>query len=223
MSKVNFSIRIEADEDSISVTRIFPERPLAEFFGPELSPFSCIRIIRHLCRYIEEKEAEYTEMVEGEQQESDRGIRQERERDKFLSQIRGFFESAPRRPGVYAIRCTGSGKSYVGATKNLATRIKSHAYVISSDFARVNSLCKDNNSLPTDNNSLYADLIEYGIGSLKIDVLEVVDSLSNLHEREKFWTDKLDSVSNGYNPARPVPNHTWKEESPSEDIFQTSD
>ncbi len=89
-----------------------------------------------------------------------------------------------RTCGIYGLRCTLTGKWYVGETKGkFSDRWNAYARLKCAGQPK-----------------LYAALTKYGYANFEPVVLEMcpVDK-KILYEREIFWIDALDSYNNGYN------------------------
>lgn len=91
-----------------------------------------------------------------------------------------------KKSGVYLITCTINGKSYVGASKDIAMRLSTHY----TREARKGSA------------PLYRDMRKYGLEHFIWRVLEYCDRTSLL-ECEKKWYHKLNPE---YNLVEPVAN-----------------
>ncbi len=85
-------------------------------------------------------------------------------------------------PGIYKITHVASGKVYVGQSQNIAKRIVTHARVAG---------CRH----------LWNALQKYGLNAFSVDLLERVDDISALDEREQFWISATGSQDTnlGYN------------------------
>jgi group I intron endonuclease len=84
--------------------------------------------------------------------------------------------------GIYLIRNTINDKVYVGQSKNVLTRISQHKNLCHSVHLR-NAIKK------------------YGWDKFEVSILEYVDNLSQLTEREQYWLNTLDACNPevGYN------------------------
>lgn len=87
--------------------------------------------------------------------------------------------------GVYRIRNKVNGKSYVGSSQWVRKRCRAHAQKMLRG-AHCNSALKNAVS-------------KYGAGAFEFSLLEAVNDLSKLVEREQHWIDELDAVASGYN------------------------
>lgn len=98
--------------------------------------------------------------------------------------MNNFFTNIPEYNGigVYALINNRTGKMYIGASKNVYTRIKQHIY---SPTAAIE---KD---------------VELG-DTFHVEILEKLPSGSNQFDmfgREKYFIDLYDSINHGYNKA----------------------
>jgi len=81
---------------------------------------------------------------------------------------------------VYLVTNNKNSLRYVGQTKDIIKRIDNH---------------KKNKS-----SAIYADIKKYGLISFSIVVLETCETYLDALNREKFWIEKLSTISpNGYN------------------------
>lgn len=94
------------------------------------------------------------------------------------------MESIPKKSGIYQIRNLVNGKVYVGSTVNLHRRALAH----------FNKLQHHNHH----SIKLQRAYNKYGLDKLTFEVLEYVEE-ENLLEREQYYIDTLEAVSNGYN------------------------
>ena len=98
--------------------------------------------------------------------------------------MNNFFTNIPEYNGigVYALINNRTGKMYIGASKNVYTRIKQHIYSPTS------AIEKD---------------VESG-DTFHVEILEKLPSGSNQFDmfgREKYFIDLYDSINHGYNKA----------------------
>jgi group I intron endonuclease len=90
-----------------------------------------------------------------------------------------------RRSGLYRIRNTRNGKSYVGSAVVLAERLYSH---------------RRHPDRGTHRNTKLGDAwSKHGADAYVLEILEVVADRSLLIEREQHWIDRLGSYAGGYN------------------------
>lgn len=97
--------------------------------------------------------------------------------------------------GIYGIRCSATGKWYVGAGIDAEKRVAYHFYAMKT--------------WPHEK-QMSEDAAKYGIESFEWCILENVSDISLLTKREQFWIDKLDSIKNGYNKQNSGRHHTWQ-------------
>lgn len=91
--------------------------------------------------------------------------------------------------GIYMILNSIDGKAYVGKSKKIEARFRSHKWALNK------SICvKDCNRY------LYNSVKKYGIENFKFIVIEVLENDDKtLSERELFWMIALDTINYGYN------------------------
>lgn len=99
-----------------------------------------------------------------------------------------------RMPGIYGILNTQNGKIYVGSSINSMSR-RWHLHE--------SRLKSGGHSNP----HLVASYEKYGPGSFKYIVLEMVDDLDKITEREQWWIDKMRDVSPGVYNMMPAERH----------------
>jgi group I intron endonuclease len=92
--------------------------------------------------------------------------------------------------GIYAIKHVVSGKVYIGQSVNIAKRIKSHRKEAECTYLRNAIKC-------------------YGWDAFEVCVLEKIDDVASLNEREQYWMDTMQSYnhSRGYNIATKAGSH----------------
>lgn len=86
--------------------------------------------------------------------------------------------------GIYGIKNAKNQNWYVGQGEDVVARWREHLK------------CMDDPKYP-----IHIDMAE-DITSFEFHILEVVDDVNDLDEREKFWIAKLDAYENGYNLTR---------------------
>ena len=87
---------------------------------------------------------------------------------------------------IYKIVNDINGKMYVGkTTESIEKRFKDHIRKVNDEVA-----CQ---------RPLYRAMKKYGIQNFHIEIIEQVDDVDLLSEREIFWITALDTYSNGYN------------------------
>lgn len=89
------------------------------------------------------------------------------------------------KSGVYIIKNTVTEKLYVGSTNNFSVRWKRH-------------ICDLNKQTHT-GIKLQRAWNKYGSLAFEFCVIEYVDNLASLMEREQHWLNTLKSVELGYN------------------------
>lgn len=97
------------------------------------------------------------------------------------------FDYKTIKSGVYMIKNKKINKIYVGSSKNLHTRIRDHQY----------KLYKNTH----ENMYLQKDWNEYGDEFFIVEIIEYVNELNELKNREQYWLDRLKSYhrDKGYN------------------------
>ena len=88
--------------------------------------------------------------------------------------------------GIYIVTNKKNGKFYIGQSKVAVGVRKVHHLV---HLRRNIHYCKD----------WQEDFNKYGEDAFEWDVLEEVNDLSKLDEREIYWIDKMDAIHKGYN------------------------
>lgn len=98
--------------------------------------------------------------------------------------------------GIYILRNTITGKHYIGQAKCIANRLREH-------------LRKRNGKTSNPFSLLYRSARKHGWGAFEWSVLERVEDIQNIDEKEKFWIEKLRACdrSIGYN-LHPDPKTT---------------
>lgn len=85
--------------------------------------------------------------------------------------------------GVYKITHIGSGKSYIGISKNIHRRWVQHKSWVNTKNRR---------------SAIYAAMQKYGIDAFSWQVIEQCDA-DSLEDRERHWIVVFDTFNNGYN------------------------
>lgn len=116
-----------------------------------------------------------------------------REKNRGVNWAKRLYKGLPAKPGVYRLICKNTGKYYVGATNNIYTRTKQHLYHISKD-----------------DHPMSEDVLTFGVESLEIEILELVDDESELAERERYWIGKYpkDDLYNTH--LVPIEHEQWR-------------
>lgn len=89
--------------------------------------------------------------------------------------------------GIYMIECCVNNKKYIGSSSNITHRFVDH----------ISSLIKNKHH----NKYLQRAWCKYGIDNFNFVVIELVNNLENLYEKEEEWIKKLNTTDNslGYN------------------------
>lgn len=97
--------------------------------------------------------------------------------------------------GVYYIKNLVDNKYYIGSSKNIDKRIKTHKQHLSKGCHNCRTLQKDYDNL--------------GISNFIFDILEIVNSEEHLTAYEKYYIYKYDAIVKykGYNEKFPTSNH----------------
>jgi len=97
------------------------------------------------------------------------------------------WETIMRTGLIYKLTSKTTNKSYVGQTINLKNRLRKHKH--------------DKVKNPK-TNSLQYDLQRYGFSDFKLTIIEDNIPPSKLDDCEKYWIEKLDTITHGYNIAK---------------------
>lgn len=91
--------------------------------------------------------------------------------------------------GIYLLRCVVNNKVYVGQSQNIYQRIMEHK-------SRIKSTTKNYQST-----RIYLAIKKYGPENFMVEVLEKVEDLSIIDDREQYYLDYFNSTNNkiGYN------------------------
>lgn len=87
----------------------------------------------------------------------------------------------PKAPGIYCIRNAVSGRVYVGSAIALATRLIVHEVALRA--GKHHSI------------RLQRSWAKHGAGAFAFTVLELVEDVAGLLDREQHWIDRLDAAS----------------------------
>ena len=106
--------------------------------------------------------------------------------------------------GIYGIKNKELGQWYIGQAKNIMDRWREHLKDL------------DDPKYP-----LHIDMAE-NVTNFEFHILEVVDDVSQLDDREKYWIDYYDSYLNGYNLTRGgrVPTRGFRLTVDPKEVFQ---
>lgn len=88
--------------------------------------------------------------------------------------------------GIYLIKNTQNGKVYIGSSKNISERWKSHVRDLSNNCHHSIKLQRSWNQTKSKTNFIF-------------EIIELVDDESTLFEREQYYIDQFDAYKNGYN------------------------
>lgn len=97
---------------------------------------------------------------------------------------------------IYCITNLTNNKKYVGETKDYNRRFSQHKFYGEQGYQSL----KKYNKGSFEKSGLYKDIKEIGIDNFKFEVLEICQYEDRL-KREKFWIEKFDSYTNGYNDS----------------------
>lgn len=129
-----------------------------------------------------------------------------REKNAGVQWAKNLYKGLPAKPGIYQLTCKRTGMHYVGASNNIHTRIKQHLYKISKD-----------------EHPMSEDVLDYGVETLAVKVLEIVDDENILRDREQHWLDQYpkDDLYNSQSSKR---HQNWSEtyEERLENEYQTN-
>ncbi len=97
----------------------------------------------------------------------------------------------PKTSGVYCLHCIPTGKKYIGGTTDLRRRIQKH-----KDNAR------------TSQSKLYQDIRKYGFESFIVGMIEEIDDIDLINEREPYFINLFNTIDEGYNKknVQPLPS-----------------
>ena len=87
---------------------------------------------------------------------------------------------------IYKIVNNITGKTYVGQTKNYRIRMNGHRSSYNNPNSRLYNM------------QLYKDMREIGIENFSFEIIEECNE-DELLDKERYWTEKLDTFYNGYN------------------------
>lgn len=97
--------------------------------------------------------------------------------------------------GVYKITNTITNEFYIGCSSNIERRWRDHK-------TRYKNIADKEY-----NKKLYVAMREYGIDNFSFEILEKVEDICKMYEREKFYIDSLNAHENGYNEDYGKENH----------------
>lgn len=87
--------------------------------------------------------------------------------------------------GIYQIRNLINNKIYIGSSRNLSQREKAHFRQLELNKHHSIKLQRAYN--------------KYGKNNFKFEIIELVNNIEELLNREQYWIDKLNAVNDGYN------------------------
>lgn len=87
--------------------------------------------------------------------------------------------------GIYKIVCIKTNRVYVGSSINITNRWKDHLWLLKNNVHHSKALQNAWN--------------KYGNSQFSFEILEELESNTNIIEREQYWIDKLQAYSKGYN------------------------
>jgi group I intron endonuclease len=90
-------------------------------------------------------------------------------------------------PAIYKITNSANGMFYIGSALSVGKRWQQHRWRLKRGIH--------------ENQKLQHAWNKYGGHSFSIEILESVNEVSLIIQREQFWIDKLDPIKNGYNIA----------------------
>lgn len=97
------------------------------------------------------------------------------------------------KSGIYCIKNHINDKCYIGSTKNISERKLQHLYLLKMGKHHATKLQSFVN--------------KYGIDCIYFEVIELVESINELKNREQFYLDKISpffnsTLQSNYNPLR---------------------
>jgi len=103
------------------------------------------------------------------------------------------------RPGIYKITCNVDGRVYVGKSVVIGKRWASHRQGVQEAHDRHHRNPGPDNYPDSITNSL----VRHGLAQHKFEVIEFVDDVERLNERERYWIDALGVMdqTRGFNRA----------------------
>lgn len=87
-----------------------------------------------------------------------------------------IYKDLPTKPGIYLLSCKKTDAVYIGASKNIRGRIRSHLTEMKTMSSHV----------------LYNDFHEHGHDSIEVKILELAESEKGLARLEVKWQQKYD-------------------------------
>lgn len=102
--------------------------------------------------------------------------------------------------GIYKIANTENGQAYIGRSTDIENRWKQHRDDLEKGIHHSYKLQR-----------CYDQLSDKSM--LKYEVVEIVDDISDMPEREQYYYDQYDSYNNGYNCCQYADNPKYKKHS----------
>jgi group I intron endonuclease len=106
---------------------------------------------------------------------------------------------SPYRSGIYGIRCLVDNRVYVGQARNMGKRWASHRH----ELDRGRKSYSEKTYVSPD--PLYHSWNVHGADMHRFCVLESVDEIAMLTERERYWIQKLNSMDPKFGFNRMLP------------------
>ncbi len=184
------SFQVIVDDGQIQIIKLHPEGPLEDFFDTEaIESSEILEAINYLSTYEFHKQKRKEEF-------RDKEIEKEKARSRAYIDTGRITNGLPKSQGIYVIKCSGNNKVYVGASKNIKARVKTHVYQMTAD----------------DSSHPLAECIsDFGIESITAEVVELVDNREELSKREQHWIEEFDSIDNGYNKIKSNGHFSWQD------------
>lgn len=107
--------------------------------------------------------------------------------------------ASERVAGVYGLFCRPTQRWYIGASVDVHRRIKTHFYELKT-FAPFGH-----------KGQIGEDFLMYGATAFETIILEVVEDLNLLFERELYWANLAKAETHGYNLQAPGQNRHWSD------------
>lgn len=105
----------------------------------------------------------------------------------------GLLNEVIKLQGVYKIENIKNHKKYIGSSINIEERWKNHRRMLEQNKHHSSKLQRAYNKLKDKN------ILQYSI-------VETVDNLDKLKDREQYWIDYYDAYHSGYNCSEKVDN-----------------
>jgi hypothetical protein len=188
---MDVTFRVQQTKDGLVITRLHPELPADEMFSDfSVDSVELMFAIRGLSIF------EFTRQ-QRQEAEHRQEIDERRRRSSYYPYRDKLLKDLPKKQGVYLIRCAANDCTYVGASRNIKTRVKTH----------LDDMTKNPSPHP-----MAQDVQEYGFETITVSVLELVADKAQLSEREQHWIREFDSIESGYNKSMSHAHHSWAED-----------